>query len=293
MSLHEKSLLITLTLSGIPSARADKQITKDVLFQQNADADAGRWVSRLWPREAMEPIRGLDSQIRTFHYNKTLPWMDKGERIIAARTFTAYMDHMRELRYKRETLVQGFLDHYDDWIDKARDMRGDLFKADEYPHVTDARRRFKFELASMPVPHTADFRVTLAAEDMEEIRAGLEARVHQAEETATRDLYRRMAAPVAALVDRLANPDGRFTEATLNALKELCATLPDINVLDDPAVETLRQTIEAQLCHLNPETITNSRSDRSRALDKANSILATMAPWMNPLEDEIEEDLAA
>lgn len=286
MSLHDKSLLISLTLAGIPSARADKQITKDVLFQQNAEADAGRWVSRLWPREAMEPIRGLDSQIRSYHYSKTLPWMDKGERIIAARTFTTYMDAMRESRFKRETLVQGFLDHYDDWIDRAREMRGDLFNPDEYPHRCDARRKFKFELASMPVPHSADFRVTLAAEDMEEIRAGLEARVQAAETTATRDIYRRMAAPVAALVDRLATPDGRFTEATLNALKELCATLPDVNVLDDPAIESLRQLIESQLCHLNPETITNSRSDRSRALDKANSILATMAPWMAPLEDE-------
>ena len=64
MSLHDKSLLVSLTLAGIPSSRADKEITADVLFRENASADAGRWISRLWPREAMEPIRSLDAQIR-------------------------------------------------------------------------------------------------------------------------------------------------------------------------------------------------------------------------------------
>ena len=122
MSIHDKTILITLQLAGIASARADKDITRDVLFQQNAQADAGRWVSRLWTREAMEPIRGLDSQIRSLHYAKTLPWMDKGERIIATRIFTDYMAQMRELRFKRETLVQGFIDNYGDWLDKAREI---------------------------------------------------------------------------------------------------------------------------------------------------------------------------
>jgi hypothetical protein len=289
MSLHDKSLLITLQLAGIASARADKQITRDVLFQKNAQSDAGRWVSRLWTRAAMEPIRGLDSQIRSLHYAKTLPWMDKGERIIATRIFTDYMAQMRELRFKRETLVQGFIDNYDDWLDQAREMRGDSFKYEEYPTRCAARDKFKFELTSAPVPHRDDFRITLASEDMTEIQDALDQRVQDAELTARRDLYRRMADPVSKLVERLAQPDARFTAATLNVLRELCATLPDVNVLDDPEVEMLRATIEAQLCHLDPESITESRSDRSRALSKANDILAKMAPWMDALEDDEEE----
>jgi len=280
MSIHDKTLLISLALSGIPSSRQDKDITRDVLFQQNADADAGRWMSRLWPKDALEPIRSIDSQIRSFHYTKTLPWMDKGERIIASRIFTSYMESIRDLRFKRETLVQGFIDNYDHWLDKARDMRGALYKADEYPHRFEAARRFRFEISATPVPHKEDFRVSLASEEMAEVQASLDARVQQAEITATRDLYRRIAAPVAALVDRLATPDARLTDATLNALRELTRSLPDINILDDPSVEALRQSIQTQLCSLNPETLTGSRSDRSRALEKANSILATMAPWM-------------
>lgn len=293
MSLHDKSLLVSLALSGIPSTRADKEITADVLRIQSAGADAGRWMSRLWPREAMEPIRSLDSQIRAFHYQKTLPWLDKGDRILGTRIFTDYMDQMRAYRYQRETLVQGFIDHYFDWIDLARTMRGNLFKDSEYPTVQRARNRFKFELSSQPVPHSDDFRITLAAADMGEIQSSLDTRVAEAETIARRDLYRRMAEPVARLVDRLAEPDARFTAATLNALREVVATLGDVNVLDDPEIESLRARIQEQLCDLDPESITESKSDRSRALAKANSILSTMAPWLNDADGDTDADEAA
>lgn len=292
MSLHDKTLLITLTLTGISSSRQDKEITRDVLSLHNAREDAGRWMSRLWPKEALEPIRSIDSQIRSFHYAKTLPWMDKGERIIASRTFTPYMEEMRELRFKRETLAQGFIDAYDYWLDQAREMRASAFRPEEYPTAGEARQRFKFELNAVPVPHRDDFRVTLASEDLAEVQASLDSRVEAAQLNATTDLYRRIAAPVAALVERLANPDARLTDATLNALRELTATLPDINVLDDPEVEMLRQTIKAQLCSLHPETLTASPSDRNRALSKANSILATMAPWLDGAEPEESEAAA-
>ncbi len=293
MSIHDKSLLVSLNLTTIRSSRADKEITADVLRDHRASEDAGRWVSRLWPKEAMEGIRSLDGQIRALHYAKTLPWMDKGERIIASRTFTAYTDQMRGFRHQRETLVQGFLDHYFDWIDRARVMRGTSFREEEYPSFASARKRFRFDLAAAPVPHADDFRVTLASEDMDEVRASIQARVDEAEANAIRDLYRRLADPVARLVERLADPEGRFTDATLNALREIVATIPDINVMDDPEVEKLRQLIGSQLCTLNAEGVTNSRSDRSRALTRANNILASMAPWMEAIPEEEEETVEA
>ena len=289
MSIHDKSLLVSLTLAGIPSSRADKEITADVLFRENAASDAGRWMSRLWPKEAMEPIRGLDSQIRAHHYLKTLPWLDKGQRIIASRTFQDYTADMRNFRYQRETLVQGFLDGYDDWIEQARSMRGSLFKYSEYPTIHQARNRFRFELGAEPIPHSADFRVTLAAPDMEAIQISLDQRLREAELTARRDLYRRMAEPVCKLLERLSDPDARFTDATLNALREIVTSLPDVNVMDDPEVELLRQAIATQLCHLDPESITTSKSDRSRAAAKANGILAKMAPWLDMPDMEEEE----
>ena len=291
MSLHDKSLLVSLTLSGIASTRADKAITREVLLDQQAAADAGRWLARLWPKEAMEAIRALDGQIRAFHYDKTLPWLDKGERIIAARTFSAYMDTMRGYRQQRDQAVQAFLDRYDDWIDAARTMRGSGFREAEYPPKWKAGKRFAMEIASQPVPHRDDFRIRLAETDLDTIQDELEARVERAAKTAEEELFRRMAAPVSHLVERLADPDAKFTEASFNALREVVDALPDLNIFEDPLVEELRERIRTQLCRLDPAGLAGSKSDRSRAMAKANDILSKMAPWMDRVE--IEEDQAA
>lgn len=282
MSIHDKSLLVSLTLAGIASTRADREITMDVLREQSADADAGRWVARLWPKEALEPIRSLDARARAYHASKTLPWLDKGERIIASRTFLDYLDTMRGLRMEREALVNAFLANYDTWLAKARSMRGTAFNIEEYPTRQAATRKFRFEFNTQPIPHREDFRIALAGPDLESVREDLDRRLQEAERGAVRHLYQRLAEPVANLIERLADPDARITGATLNALRDITAALPDINFLDDPEVESLRQRIMADLCRLDPESVSTSSSDRSRAVAKANSILTAMAPWIDP-----------
>jgi hypothetical protein len=291
MSLHDKSLLVSLTLSGIAATRADKIITREVLHEQQAEADAGRWMARLWPKEALEPVRTLDSQIRAFHYVKTLPWLDKGERIIAARAFSDYAAAIRTFRIQRDQAVQNFLDSFHDWIERARQMRGTAFNHAEYPTKEKAAKRFTMEIASQPIPHADDFRIRLAETDMAAIQDELDSRVERAAYEAERELYRRVAGPVAHLVERLADPAAKFTDASFNALKEVVASLPDLNIFDDPEIETLRREIQNQLCRLDPAGLAESRSDRNRALSKANDILAKMAPWLGDVD--LDEEAAA
>ena len=296
MSLHDKSLLVAITLGGIPSSRIDRDTTAFVLRNQNAEDEAGRWTARLWPKEALEPIRSIDSQIRTYHYSKTLPWLDNGHRILASRVFQDYSDHLRGLRVERENAVWGFLDHYESWIDRARQMRGTAFDIEEYPSRLKAKRKFKFEINAQPVPCSGDFRITLDAPDLKRIQDELDERVQAAELAARRDLYGRIAAPVAALLERLADPDSRITDATLNAIRSLVDDIPDLNVFDDPEITALRDRIAIGLATLRPDTLKESRADRNRAATKASAILQTMAPWLqsdgSDLSDRSEDRAA-
>ena len=230
----------------------------------------------------------MDSRIRSYHYSKTLPWLDNGHRIIASRIFTEYSDALRSLRVERENTVLGFLDHYDSWIDRARFMRGSAFDLDEYPSRLKAQRKFRFDIHAEPVPCATDFRVNLDAPDMARIAAELDERVADAERSARRDLCGRIAGPVASLLERLSDPDSRITDATLNAVRDLCDRIPDLNIWDDPAIDALRDRIAVGLATLRPESLKSSRSDRDRAAGKASSILASMAPWMKDEPDEVE-----
>jgi len=293
MSLHEKSLLVDLTLTGITTSRTDASITRSVLRSHQADDEAGRWVSKLWPKEALEPIRAIDSQIRAFHYAKTLPWLDKGGRICASRAFNSYIDEMRKLRVSRETLVrEHFIDRYDYWLAKARSMRGHSFNSSEYPTRLGASYRFQFETHAAPVPHRDDFRITLNQADLDAMQADLDARLAEAEQVAVGALLKRIAEPISKLIERLADPDAKFQDSLIGNIRDLAKAIPDLNILDDPDIDALRIQIAA-LGAVSPENLRDSRSDRSRTLTKASSILATMAPWMADALDEDEDPNAA
>lgn len=289
MSLHDHALLVNLSLTTIPTARKDRQITDGVLRDHHAAPDAGRWVSRLWPKEALDPIRKLDSQIRAYHAEKTLPWSNRGERIIAARTTPDYFARIRSFRAERDKLIADFAGNYDFWITRAASMRGNAFRPDEYPPAHTVQRRMRFTVESAPIPHRDDFRIQLAAGPLDGMRHDLEARIEAATQAARAELYQRVAEPVSRLIERIA--DGTpLTAKTFNALRALVKDLPDANAIGDPNLDLILRTIDAQILRLDPEAINTSKSDRSRAVMKANGILAAMAPWMAPLEDEDEDE---
>ena len=65
----------------------------------------------------------------------------------------------------------------------------------------------------------------------------------------------------------------------------IAESIPALNVTDDAAIEDARLRILHGLARLDPDSLRDSRSDRSRASAEANAILASFAPWMEPLAD--------
>lgn len=286
MSLHDKCLLVDLTIASLTTSRTDRGITADVLRRTAGDSDAGRWVSRLWPKEALEPITQHDGATRKLHQQMTLPWLDNSKRILPTPVFHEYMDIMRQRRPEREKLVkEHFIDHFDTWIHKARLMRGTAFNPTEYPTRTGAAASFSFKVEAEPVPHRDDFRVRLAGPDLDEIQAGLEDRLATAARIARNDLIARITDPLVKMVERLADPEAKFRDSLVGNLRDIARAIPGLNVTGDPGIETVRKQIEASLAGLDPDILRESTSDRTRAARQANAILATMAPWMEDLED--------
>jgi hypothetical protein len=283
MSLHDKALLIDLTLTSVTTNRIDQAVTADVLYQHAANKDAGRWVSRLWPKAALEGIISHDSATGRAHREMTLPWLDNSKRILPTAKFDDYMALMRTRRPEREALVKAFIDRYDYWLQQAATMRNGLFKAAEYPDAYTAAKRFTFKVEAEPVPHRDDFRIRLAAADMAEMQSVLDIRLREAERIARNDLIGRIVDPLVKIVDRLSDPDAKFQDSLIGNIRSIADAIPALNVTDDPAIEDIRLRILTGLATLEPDSLRESRSDRSRAAAEANAILASFAPWMEPI----------
>jgi hypothetical protein len=284
MSLHDKALLIDLTLTSVTTNRIDQNVTADVLNAHAANKDAGRWVSRLWPKAALEGIIGHDGATSRSHREMTLPWLDNSKRILPTAKFDDYMALMRTRRPEREALVKSFIDRYDYWLAQAATMRNGLFKAAEYPDAFTAARRFSFKVEAEPVPHRDDFRIRLSGPDMAEMQSVLDIRLREAERIARNDLIGRITEPLVKIVERLSDPDAKFQDSLIGNIRSIADAIPALNVTDDAAIEDIRRRIIGGLAQLDPDTLRESRSDRSRAATEANSILASFAPWMEPIQ---------
>jgi hypothetical protein len=273
-----------LTIRALTNSRVDRSITADVIRQNHAETDAGRWVSRLWPKEALDPVRSHDSATRRIHQQLTLPWTDNSKRILPSSKFDKYMAEMRQRKPERQALLDTFFNQYSHWIDEARKMRGDAFDHNDYPDIFTARQAFDFEVVAEPVPHAGDFRITLSKPDREDVEAGLQSRLEAAATVARNELLARVTKPLVALVEKLSTEDPNFRDSIIGNVRAVADEIPDFNITDDADIEILRKRILAELAGLDPDVLRESKSDRSRATRKANDILATMAPWLDPVD---------
>jgi hypothetical protein len=163
MSLQDRSILINISLHSFGQSRKDSSVTSKVLLDNSADGDSGSWSTNLLPKEAYKSISQLDSQIRKCHKDNTLPWSDKGSRILPSENFDNYMAQIRSFRRQREELVETFRRLYPTYLNAARAKRGVLFNPAHYPTDEQAAAQYDFVLNATPVPHENDFRCTIGA----------------------------------------------------------------------------------------------------------------------------------
>lgn len=283
MSIQDKSILIDLSLASFSTTRTDVRVTGQVLNMTAAKSDSGRWVKKILPKDATSNITRLDSQIRKYHRTNTLPWSDKGARILPAANFDNYMENMRRLRREREDLVDIFEKNFHLYLADARKSLGTQFDAANYPTAGEAAGQFDYALKATPVPHEGDFRCQLSdAAEMSELQDDLKKQVAAAERNAQLDLFHRIIEPLARMVEKLQDPDGKFKDTLVGNIHEITDLIPALNVMDNPRLKQLHDNIKGQLGHYTPDILRDSPTDRKAAAKKAELIMNQAAAWMAP-----------
>jgi hypothetical protein len=275
--LNKKAVLVSLSMSSFSPRRTDKRVTSEVLNQHAAASDAGKFVKNLLPDEAIEPIKKLDGEIRQFHYENTVPWGDEGLRLLPILRYDPYTEKMRQSRARRENLVQQFLDNYQRWVESAPARLNGLYNPNDYPARDAVARKFQFKLHCQPVPDAGDFRVDVANEELAALRQSVNEQVAEATRLAHQDVCRRLAQPLAAMVERLSQPDAVFRDTLVGNLHQIVELIPALNLSGDPQLESVRQRVLAELAHYTPDQLRQNKDDRKNAAAKAQAILEQMS----------------
>lgn len=281
-------------------SKKDKRATEKVLRDFNANSPRSRFQKALLPDDALEPFRVMEDEIKTALYAVTAPWMDDGARILKPDQFEPLMIKFREIKARWEAAREVLVENYPALVENARQQLNGLFVLTDYVFsrrhldrdgnprwdvVREAlRKRITFEVKVLPVPDADDFRVELAADVLAELKANMDNTLAEVSDAARIDGFRRLAEPVAALLNTLRqNKSFHITDAgcpILDNIRDIAGRIPALNVTDDPMLSAL--SAECANLMVNPADLRESNATRAATEQKAMDILTRMSVYLNP-----------
>jgi len=252
MSISASAVLVELNISVWTATKLDRSATEDVISSNLAQSDAAVVRKNLMSgTRILKDISDYASQCRLCHNTQTLPWADKGVRMLPSAIFLEYKSEMNNRKQQFDLLVDKFLFQYPTLAKLSAGNLGSLFDSDDYPHVDDVREKFGFHAVFSPVPESGDFRLDVPAQELVEIQGQYEQNFNKRLDEAMRAPWARLFKMLNGMSEKLVDADEgarkRFHDTFLSNAMELCDLLQALNVTKDPKLEDARRKLKVSL----------------------------------------------
>ena len=264
MNLNSDAMLASLRIAAWSGRLYDRDASAHVAVHHDASASAGRYNKRLLPKEAFAALTATVSKARATHYEQTMPWDDKGSRLLTVANYDRYTELMDGLCERMVRERARFIEAYDENIDRARLELGRLFHIGDYPSRDALRERFAIVYRIAPVPDAGHFMARLAGDDSERIKRDIERQVEERLRGAVGDLYRRLGEAVEHVAGRLCEDDNGkplvFRNSMIGNLRDLVDIVPRLNLFGDGDLARLCEQVREKIASAEPDALRPSRT---------------------------------
>lgn len=284
--LHETCLVVRISLAAWDGEKLEAKAKAQV----EAANDAQQGTVRKVVSDLLPGATGVErdmvwtclGEARTFHYQNTLRWMNRGEALVTTLHFiNEYMPKMNAFKNRAEQAHGLFVNAFPTRMVEAVPLRKGLYDAKDYPSTRELERRFKFDVVPYPVPSSNALSALLGGE----IAANLDAELGKAMQDAMQDAYSRLHEVVNHMAETLKDPKKGFKDTLLSNIKKACAILPSLNVVGDPNLDAfaaeITNLIEDVTCD---ELRDKSGYKRAEVADEAGDLAERLKRFALPPE---------
>ena len=121
MSIGASAVLVELNISVWPAAKIDREITSQVNASASAHKDASQTKKNLFAGTSLRAdIEKFAARVRLYNNQHTLPWADKGERMLPTKLFMDYKQTMNGYERTFDMLCDNFFDEYERLVEEAK-----------------------------------------------------------------------------------------------------------------------------------------------------------------------------
>ncbi len=280
MSISASAVLVELNISVWPASKIDREITDKVNNDAGAVRGASQTKKNLFAGTSLrKDIADFAARVRLYHNKHTLPWADKGERMLPTALFMEYKQTMNGYEQTFNMMCNNFFIEYPRLVAEAPNALQGLYKAEDYPELTDVRLKFGFRRTVKPVPEAGDFRLDIPAYDLEEMRAEFMAQQDRKLADAMREPWERLHKVLLGVSEKLTDVEGddgkkRYHDTLLTNPLELCSLLTKLNITNDPKLEEARRQVEVAMLNADMESIKEDADTRSELKSKVDAIIS-------------------
>jgi len=283
-TLSSSSMLVTVNISKWEGRKFDKKASNDIVASNNAERGAANVHKKLLPNsDALKAIIEHASAIHRLHTHMTMPWADKGARLLPTAQYMKYHNEMTALQSKFYTLVDTFLDDYNLSIAEAQVHLGDMYNDKDYPTVYELRQKFKCVIAYAPLPESGDFRVDLPKEAIAELQSSYVNYYEEKAKQAMNDVWERLYKVLKNMSEKLDYADKEnkkvFRDTLVSNVMDMIELLRVSNVTNSVQMTAMADQLEEALVGVTPDALREDdyfRAETKRAVDAAIAALPSL-----------------
>jgi len=288
--LRQRNLLCKLEITTFGTVRKNKRASSEACVREGANDRVAAVIQQLFdPSNPMlKKIVSLRGLMRNLHGSSTGPWDDEGFRIIRADAFGDYKEKQDDLITQFNAAVDELCKNRDDIVHDAQIKLGALFDPKDYPTGEELRARYSAELIAEIIPNRKDPRLDMDKDRQEKI-------VEEAQEAERAKIARNREHIIDTIVEELTHMRdalnrsgtkedgdvraGAFRNSLVPRMQKLAATLPALNITNDPKITKIAQEIAQSLCIHTSEDLREDEVLREQVKGKADDMLETMGAY--------------
>lgn len=293
-SLADSAVLVSLNISSWGGQKLDRGMTKELNDTKRASSNASKVQKNLMAGDdSLRNIKKYESKIRAEHIRLTLPWGDRGSRLLPTSVMMDYKQKIGDMLTILKDMWRVFLDvSYPNYRDNVAPLKmGDMYNYHDYPTEFELRcKTFDYSLVFEPVAESGDFRIDVPKQLMEELKEQHKASVDSRVQTAISSAWDRVKTQIESMKDKLAiemdddgkNKDGktvRYHDTFVQNATDLCDLLAHLNVTNDPRLDQARIDLKNAIKGVSVDTlkIPTNHATRNEVKTKLDDILSKYA----------------
>lgn len=280
-SLSSSTSLVELSIGQSTGRKKDKIASEELCDNKGASKKAAAVHKRLFGEcDELDAIQKCVSAARRTHEFMTVPWGKLGQRMLTTMQRPKYIETMTGFQNEFFKLVEEFGQAHPTILRNVSQELGALYDPNDYEDWDTLRKRFRFSLNYWPTPDTGDIRLDLPREALEDMKADMEAAIHENLIAANNNLWQRLSKVCKNMSERLDYGDDekkkRFNDTLVSNVEDMVALLRTLNVTGDPHMTRTANIIEDTLRGVTPEALREDEYMRAETKGRIDDVLASL-----------------